>query len=81
MVKKTHDWIFEISYLHGDMKLQGYLAIDGEMPGVLIVHKWWGLNDCARGRAEELARMGYVAFALDMYGKGKSTQHPEEASK
>ena len=73
-----------IDYLHGDVKLQGYLAFDdtitGKMPGVLIVHEWWGLNDYARGRAEELARMGYMAFALDMYGKGKSTEHPEEAS-
>jgi dienelactone hydrolase len=73
-----------VDYLHGDVKLQGYLAFDdsiaGKMPGVLIVHEWWGLNDYARGRAEELARMGYMAFALDMYGKGKSTEHPEEAS-
>ena len=73
-----------VDYLHGDVKLQGYLAFDdsiaGKMPGVLIVHEWWGLNGYARGRAEELARMGYMAFALDMYGKGKSTEHPEEAS-
>ena len=73
-----------IDYLHGDVKLQGFLAFDdtitGKMPGVLIVHEWWGLNNYARGRAEELARMGYIAFALDMYGKGKSTDHPEEAS-
>jgi dienelactone hydrolase len=63
---------------------EGYLAFDdtitGKMPGVLIVHEWWGLNDYVRGRAEELARMGYMAFALDMYGKGKFTEHPEEAS-
>jgi len=73
-----------IDYLHGNVKLQGYLAFDdtngGKMPGVLIVHEWWGLNDFARSRAEELAHMGYVAFALDMYGGGKSTEHPEEAS-
>ena len=73
-----------VDYLHGDVKLQGYLAFDdsiaGKMPGVLIVDEWWGLNDYARGRAEELARMGYMAFALDMYGKGMSTEHPEEAS-
>ena len=73
-----------VDYLHGDVKLQGFLAFDdsiaSKMPGVLIVHEWWGLNDYARSRAEELARMGYVAFALDMYGKGMSTEHPEEAS-
>jgi dienelactone hydrolase len=44
------------------------------------VHEWWGLNDYARKRAEQLAGLGYVAFALDMYGKGKVTQHPKQAA-
>jgi dienelactone hydrolase len=43
------------------------------------VHEWWGLNDYAKGRAEQLARLGYVAFALDMYGKGVSTADPKVA--
>ena len=47
---------------------------------ILVVHEWWGLNDYVRSRAEQLARMGYVAFALDMYGKGKSTEHPDQAA-
>ena len=72
-----------ISYKHGDVELAGYLAYDdsikGKRPGVLVVHEWWGLNDYARKRAEQLAGMGYVAFALDMYGKGKVTKHPEQA--
>ena len=72
-----------VSYLHRDSKLEGYLAYDdsitGKRPGVLVVHEWWGLNDYARRRAEQLAGMGYVAFALDMYGKGKVTEHPNEA--
>jgi len=72
-----------ISYKHGDVELEGYLAYDdsikGKRPGVLVVHEWWGLNDYARKRAEKLAGMGYVAFALDMYGKGKVTKHPEQA--
>jgi dienelactone hydrolase len=46
---------------------------------VLVVHEWWGLNDYARKRADELARAGYVAFAADMYGEGKHTEHPMEA--
>ena len=45
----------------------------------MIVHEWWGLNDYARARARQLAEMGYVAFALDMYGDGKVTEHPQEA--
>jgi dienelactone hydrolase len=72
-----------VPYRHNGVTLEGYLAYDdaakGKRPGVLIVHEWWGLNDYARRRAEQLAAMGYQAFALDMYGKGKVTQHPNQA--
>ena len=72
-----------IPYQQDGVDLLGYLAFDnalkGKHPGVLIVHEWWGLNDYARKRAEQLASMGYVAFALDMYGKDKVTDHPEQA--
>jgi dienelactone hydrolase len=72
-----------ISYQEDGATLQGYLAYDnalkGKRPGVLVVHEWWGLNDYARKRATQLAAMGYVAFALDMYGKGKVADHPEQA--
>jgi dienelactone hydrolase len=63
-----------IQYKHGGAVLEGYLAYDdsisGKRPGVLVVHEWWGLNEYARKRADQLAGLGYVAFALDMYGKG-----------
>jgi dienelactone hydrolase len=72
-----------IAYQHDGVNLEGFLAYDdsvkGKRPAVLVVHEWWGLNDYARSRAEQLAGMGYVAFALDMYGKGKVTQHPSQA--
>jgi dienelactone hydrolase len=72
-----------VTYKHGDQTFKGYLAWDdamkGKRPGVLVVHEWWGLNDYARKRAEQLAKMGYVAFAADMYGDGKTTEHPKEA--
>jgi dienelactone hydrolase len=72
-----------VSYRHDGVSLQGYLAYDnalkGKRPGVLVVHEWWGLNDYARKRATQLAAMGYVAFALDMYGKDKVADHPEQA--
>ncbi|HSH44153.1 MAG TPA: dienelactone hydrolase family protein, partial [Arenicellales bacterium] len=61
----------------------GYLvyddAVEGARPGVLVVHEWWGHNEFARQQAEELARAGYTAFALDMYGEGKVADHPDDA--
>ena len=72
-----------ISYKVGDLECQGFLAWDDAVkdarPGVLVVHEWWGLNDYARGRAKQLAELGYVAFACDMYGEGKNVDHPKEA--
>ena len=51
----------------------------GKQPGVLVVHEWWGLNDYVKGRAVQLAKLGYVAFALDMYGKGVLATDPKTA--
>ncbi len=48
-------------------------------PAVIIVHEWWGHNDYARSRADQLAQQGYVALALDMYGEGKQASHPKDA--
>jgi len=61
-----------IEYKHGDVGLKGYLAFDdaikGKRPGVLVVHCFRGLRDFVKERAEELAKLGYIAFAIDMYG-------------
>ncbi len=66
-----------VPYQSEGMKLEGYLAYDNAVnrkePGVLVVHEWWGLNDSIRKRVDQLASMGYVAFALDLYGMGKTT--------
>ena len=74
-----------VEYKQGDTTLKGQIAYDdaakGKRPGVIVVHEWWGLNDYAKGRAKMLAEAGYVAFAVDMFGDGKSTEHPEEAGK
>jgi dienelactone hydrolase len=63
------------------VKLQGYLAWDDAIeelrPGVVVVHEWSELNDYAKQRAEMLAELGYVALAVDMYGKGKVTEDPQ----
>jgi dienelactone hydrolase len=63
-----------IEYREGDTVLQGLQSYDdavpGKRPGVLIVHDWMGVTDHTKGVAEEIARLGYVAFAADIYGKG-----------
>jgi dienelactone hydrolase len=73
----------EVAYQDGDTTLKGYLAYDdavvGARPGVLVVHEWWGHNAYARKRAELLAGMGYTALAVDMYGEGKTADHPDNA--
>jgi dienelactone hydrolase len=74
-----------VEYQQDGTVFKGYLAYDdaitGKRPGVLVVHEWWGLNDYARKRAEELAQMGYVALAADMYGQGLVTTDREEAGR
>ena len=74
-----------VSYEAGGTVMQGYLAwddaVDGKRPGILVVHEWWGHNDYARKRAEMLAELGYAALAVDMYGDGKTAEHPEDAGK
>lgn len=74
-----------VEYKDGDTVLEGYLAYDdaveGKRPGVLIVHEWWGLGAFQKETAQRLAELGYVAFALDMYGKGKLTDDPTQAGK
>ena len=73
----------EVTYQQDGTTLKGFVAWDasrlGKRPGVLVVHEWWGLNDHARNSARRLAEAGYVGFALDMYGDGKNTAHPDTA--
>jgi dienelactone hydrolase len=73
----------DFEYRHGNVVLQGYFAYDdsirGKRPGVLIIHQWKGLGDYEKMRARQLAAEGYVAFAMDMYGKGVRPATREEA--
>jgi len=75
----------DVSYQTGDTVMKGYLAYDdaltGKRPGILVVHEWWGHNSYARKRAEMLAGLGYTAIAVDMYGGGKTADHPDNAGK
>jgi dienelactone hydrolase len=72
-----------VPYQHGGVTFQGYLAYDSATqatrPGVLVIPEWWGLNDYVKGRAKQLAQMGYVAFVADMYGDGVSTTEASKA--
>ena len=72
-----------VDYTVDKSAMRGYLAYDDaakeQRPGVLVVPEWWGLDDYAKRRARELAQMGYVAFAADLYGGGKVTSDPREA--
>ena len=72
-----------VEYKQGKTVLQGYLAFDdsatGKRPGVLVIHEWMGLNDYAKRRAEQLAGLGYVAFAADIYGKGVRPANMQQA--
>jgi len=71
----------EISYTVDGQNLVGLLAYDESIteprPGILVVHEWQGINDYAKKRAVDLAKEGYVAFALDMYGDGKEIPREE----
>ncbi len=74
-----------MEYNHGDVVLEGFLARpdggqDTKRPAVLIVHAWRGHDAFVRGKARELAELGYVAFALDMYGKGVRAKDNSEAA-
>lgn len=73
-----------IEYKQGDVVCEGFVAYPkdakGKLPGVLICHQWMGMGDYEKRRAEETARLGYVAFALDIYGKGvRPTEVPDAA--
>jgi dienelactone hydrolase len=72
-----------VEYQADGKTMKGYVAYDDAKkdarPGVLVVHEWWGLNDYIKERTRQVAALGYVAFAPDMYGEGKTTNDPKVA--
>lgn len=74
-----------VEYRHGEAVLEGDLVYDDAVqvpqPGILVVHEWMGLGDYTKRRAKQLAELGYVALAADMYGKGVYAKDHEEAAK
>ena len=75
----------EVTYSSEGTPLKGFLVYDqnkeGRRPGIIVVHEWWGMNQYARHRAEMLAKLGFIALAIDMYGNGKIARHPDNAGK
>ena len=73
----------EVAYATDSTQLKGYIAFDEnkkeKRPAVIIVHEWWGHNDYVRMRADMLAKLGYTAIAVDMYGDGRKAEHPKDA--
>jgi dienelactone hydrolase len=74
-----------VTYTSDTATLNGYVVYNsnatGKRPAVLVVHEWWGLNDYPKARARQLAEMGYIAMAVDMYGNGRTAANPDEAQK
>jgi len=74
-----------VGYLDGDVLLEAFFAFDdsltGRRPAVLINHTWAGRDDFVAEKAKKIAALGYVAFAVDMYGKGVLGATAEENAK
>ncbi|HUR09725.1 MAG TPA: dienelactone hydrolase family protein [Flavitalea sp.] len=74
-----------VTYSAGNTVMNGLVVYNenssSPRPGILVVHEWWGLNDYTKNRARQLARMGYVAMAVDMFGNGQTAANPDEAMK
>lgn len=73
-----------VPYKIGEKEFLGFVAYDdqktGKRPGVLLVHDWTGNNEYIQKRAEQVAQLGYVAFAVDLYGKGRQAKDHKEAA-
>lgn len=71
-----------IDYADGDTVLEGLLAwdnaVDSPRPGVMVSHAWAGRASFEDNKAQELAKLGYVGFALNLYGKGVHGSGPDE---
>ncbi|RYY61994.1 MAG: dienelactone hydrolase family protein [Chitinophagaceae bacterium] len=73
----------EVTYNSGDKTMHSFVVYDqnkeGKRPAVLVIPEWWGINDYVKNRARQLAQLGYIAIAVDMYGDGKVAATPDSA--
>ena len=74
-----------VVYMNEDTVLEAFFAFDDSVsarrPAVLISHAWGGRDRFVADKARKLAGLGYVGFALDMYGKGVLGADKEENAK
>ncbi len=77
----------DYEYKIGDATYEGYIARPANLeagamlPAVLVVHDWTGNGDFSKTKANYMAGLGYIAFAVDMYGKGQRAANSDEAAK
>ncbi len=73
----------EIIYQCHGIQFKGYLAYDmsyeGKRPAVIVAHGWTGQGEFTRKKAEALAELGYIGFAIDMYGDAKTAANQQES--
>lgn len=72
-----------VEYKIGDKTYEGYLGYNPRLtvnrPSILVLHEWWGITPYIHHRVEQLAELGYVVFAADLYGKGIRPTNPKDA--
>lgn len=72
-----------VTYNAEGQTFNGYIVYDqnkkGKRPAIVVVPEWWGMNDYTKTRAKQLAELGYIAMAIDVYGNGKIAADPKEA--
>lgn len=77
----TRSQVVEYATING-RPIQGYMAYpaaaEGGLPGILVFHEWWGLNENIKSMADQLAARGYVALAVDLYA-GRVATTPDAA--
>jgi dienelactone hydrolase len=73
----------DVEYKLAGKTFEGYVAYDdakkGPLPGILVTHDWLGVTDKTKASVDKLAELGYIAFAVDVYGKTERPKNPEEA--